>query len=198
MSTEITTTTTLCSECWSEHSKSDLVNLDGKMICAACKEKHLQRLHEGVPSPIVLEYAGFWIRVAAKIIDGLIFGGSFLAIMFIILGVSGHSFRSIATPEGIQSIQSLSLLINLLQLIFYIVLPVFFLGKFAATPGKMLLGLKVIRSDGERVTYLRAFCRMLSETLSAIILYIGYIMVAFTEENKGLHDIICNTRVIRK
>ncbi len=44
-------TTTLCSECWSEHAKSDLVNIDGKMICGACKERHLQRLHEGVPNP---------------------------------------------------------------------------------------------------------------------------------------------------
>ncbi len=197
MSTE-TTTTTLCSECWNEHPKSDLVNIDGKLICGACKERHLQRLHEGVPSTNAMEYAGFWIRVAAKLLDGLIFGGSLLAIIFIILGVSGISFRSMSTPEGIQSLQSFSLIINLSQLIFGAVLPIFFLGRFAATPGKMILGLKVIRSDGGRVTYLRAFCRMLSEVVSGMILYIGYIRVAFTDGIKGVHDILCDKRVIRK
>ncbi|MCP4269545.1 MAG: RDD family protein [Candidatus Brocadiaceae bacterium] len=197
MTTE-TTTTTLCSECWNEHPKSDLVNIDGKLICGACKERHLQRLHEGVPSTKELEYAGFWVRVAAKLLDGLIFCGSLFAIILIISGVSGISFRSMSTPEGIQSLQSLSLIINLSQLIFGVVLPVFFIGRFAATPGKMILGLKIIRSDGERVTYLRAFCRMLSEIISGMILYIGYIMVAFTDGKKGLHDIICDTRVIRK
>ncbi len=193
-----TTTTTLCSECWSEHAKSDLVNIDGKMVCGACKDRQLQRLHEGVPSSNVQEYAGFWIRVVAKFIDTFVFVGSLYAIIFLILGLSGYSFRSIFTPEGLQSLKSFGLIIDLLELVFCFVLPVFFLGKFAATPGKMLLGLKVVRSDGNRVTYLRAFCRYLSEFLSGIILLIGYIMAGFTGEKTALHDIICDTRVIKK
>ncbi len=186
-------TTTLCSECWSEHSKSDLVNIDGKLICGACKEKHIQRLHEGVPSPNALEYAGFWIRVAAKLLDCLIFGGTSWAIIIAILVITGTGF-SIANPESITTINTISGPLNIL---FY-GLMVFFLGRFGATPGKMILGLKVIKSDSGRLTYLRAFCRLLSEILSGFILLIGYIMVAFTEEKKGLHDIICDTRVIRK
>jgi uncharacterized RDD family membrane protein YckC len=71
-------------------------------------------------------------------------------------------------------------------------------GKFAATPGKMACGLKVIMSDGSQVTYWRALGRHFAKVLSVLILYIGYIMVAFDEEKRGLHDRICDTRVIHK
>ncbi len=184
-------TTTLCSECWSEHSKSDLVNIDGKLICGACKERHIQRLHEGVQSPNALEYAGFWIRAGAKMLDFLIFGVTNWAIIFAILTISN---LSITTPEGIKTVNTISVLLNIPS---YGIM-IFLLGRYGATPGKMIFGLKVIKSDSGRVTYLRAFCRFLSEILSSFTLLIGYIMVAFRQDKTGLHDIICNTRVIRK
>jgi uncharacterized RDD family membrane protein YckC len=43
----------------------------------------------------------------------------------------------------------------------------------------------------------RAFGRYFAKILSAIILGIGYIMVGFDSEKRGLHDMICDTRVIR-
>jgi uncharacterized RDD family membrane protein YckC len=61
----------------------------------------------------------------------------------------------------------------------------------------MALGLKLVRSDGERLSAGRIIGRYFSEWLSAIILCIGYIMVAFDEEKQALHDRICDTRVIR-
>ena len=73
----------------------------------------------------------------------------------------------------------------------------FFLGKFGATPGKMACKLKVVRPDGERISYARALGRHFAEMLSGIILYIGYIMAAFDEEKRTLHDRICDTRVIK-
>ena len=74
---------------------------------------------------------------------------------------------------------------------------VLFLGKFGATPGKMAVGIKVVRSDGERVSYLRAFGRYFAEILSGLIFLIGYIMAAFDDEKRALHDRICDTRVVR-
>ena len=73
-----------------------------------------------------------------------------------------------------------------------------FLGKYAATPGKMALGLKVITADGGKVSYLKAFGRYFAEIVSGIILNIGYIMAAFDDEKRALHDRICNTRVVKK
>jgi uncharacterized RDD family membrane protein YckC len=74
----------------------------------------------------------------------------------------------------------------------------FFVGKYGATPGKMACGLQVVRPDGGRVTYLRAFGRYFAEWLSQITLLIGYIIAAFDDEKRSLHDLICDTRVIRK
>ncbi len=180
-----------CSECWSEYTASDLVNIDNKWICGQCKETYLQRLQEGVQSPEKLEYAGFWIRVGAKILDGLIFGAPIWIIIFVILRIKG---MSLTTPEGSKIVNIISLPLDFI----YYGLMVFLLGKFGATPGKMILGLKVIRSDSERLTYLRAFCRLLSEFISGAIFCIGYIIVAFRQDKAGLHDIICDTRVIKK
>jgi uncharacterized RDD family membrane protein YckC len=72
-----------------------------------------------------------------------------------------------------------------------------FVAHFAATPGKMALGLKVVRPDGRLVGVGRAFGRYFAKMLSAIMLWIGFIMVAFDSDKRGLHDMICDTRVVR-
>ena len=74
----------------------------------------------------------------------------------------------------------------------------FFVGKYAATPGKMALGLMVVRSDGSRLTYWRAFARFWAEILSRITIGIGYIIAGFDDEKRTLHDHICDTRVVKK
>ena len=73
-----------------------------------------------------------------------------------------------------------------------------FVGRFQATPGKMALGLKVVRPNGDRVSYARALGRYFAEILSGLTLAIGYIIAAFDEEKRTLHDRICDTRVVRK
>jgi uncharacterized RDD family membrane protein YckC len=74
---------------------------------------------------------------------------------------------------------------------------IFFLGKFGATPGKMALRLRVVTPTGGKISYARACGRYFAEILSSIILCIGYIMAAFDDQKRALHDYICNTRVIR-
>jgi uncharacterized RDD family membrane protein YckC len=75
----------------------------------------------------------------------------------------------------------------------------FFVGKFSATPGKMACGLKVVSADGSRLSYGRAACRALSQILSGMVCYIGYLIAGFDNPQKrALHDHICNTRVVHK
>ncbi len=73
----------------------------------------------------------------------------------------------------------------------------FFVFKYGATPGKMALGLKVVRPNGGPIDLGRAVGRYFAKILSQIILYIGYIMAGFDAEKKALHDMICDTRVIK-
>jgi len=73
---------------------------------------------------------------------------------------------------------------------------VYFLSAHGATPGKMALGLKVIRADGGPISPMLALARYFASWVSAVILLIGYIMAAFDPEKRALHDRICETRVI--
>jgi uncharacterized RDD family membrane protein YckC len=72
-----------------------------------------------------------------------------------------------------------------------------FVNKLGATPGKLALGLKAVRPDGGPIDLGRAFGRYFAKLLSYIIIFIGYIMIGFDSQKRGLHDMICDTRVIR-
>jgi uncharacterized RDD family membrane protein YckC len=73
----------------------------------------------------------------------------------------------------------------------------YFLSRHAATPGKMALGLKIVRPDGTALTNGRIVGRYFAEMINGFTLYIGYIMVGLDDQKQGLHDRICDTRVIK-
>src|SRR5262249_61917440 len=66
-----------------------------------------------------------------------------------------------------------------------------------ATVGKMVCGLRVVDEQGNRISFGRATGRFFAKIISGIILMIGYLMVAFTERKRGLHDIIAGTLVVK-
>jgi len=63
------------------------------------------------------------------------------------------------------------------------------------TFGKQAMGIKVGKYDGQRISGLNALGRLLGRSLSSMILYIGYIMVAFDSKKQSLHDKLANTYV---
>jgi len=160
-------------------------------VCALCKPIFVQKLKEGVSVSGAMEYGGFWIRLGAKFIDAMIIT---VAIM-VIFAVSVPMMKSTRNPSSLMAIQGL---LMLLQFFIPVAYATWFLGRYSATIGKMACGLKVVTAEGGRVTYAKALGRSLAEILSQIILYIGYIMAAFDDEKRTLHDRICNTRVVKK
>jgi uncharacterized RDD family membrane protein YckC len=90
-----------------------------------------------------------------------------------------------------------SFLLRLLGYPIAIAYETYFVGRYGATLGKMACGLKVVRSEGQNVSYGRAFGRYWACLLSSMTLTIGYIMAAFDSQKRALHDRICDTRVIR-
>ena len=70
-------------------------------------------------------------------------------------------------------------------------------SSLSATPGKLALGMKVLRPGGGRLTLGRAVGRYFAKVLSAMILCIGYIIAGIDSQKRGLHDMICDTRVVR-
>jgi len=137
-------------------------------------------------------YAGFWKRYAAYFIDYILLTVVTLPLSMIInvMGVSSGS-------EGMQV--ALTLVVMLLSMVISIgYYAGFHASRGGATLGKMAVGIKVVRGNGERISFLRAFCRYLATIVSSLILMIGFIMAAFTERKQALHDMMCDTLVVDK
>ena len=143
-----------------------------------------------------MRYAGFWIRFLARFIDGMILGMAGLILrlpLMIMLGIGmGRGYRFGMTP-AVGAAMGASLLVNLLLGMAY---EVYFVSTRGATPGKMALGLKIVRAIGSPVDAGLALGRYFAQWISGITLFIGYIMAAFDSQKRALHDRICDTRVI--
>lgn len=142
-------------------------------------------------------YGGFWVRFVASIIDGIV--------IFIIHSISslvffGTLFPMPQNPESVE-IEYLFSAQYLGSSIFSLVLDVVYYAGMQssskqATIGKMAFDLKVMRTDGSRISFLRGVGRYFSKWVSAIILMIGYIMAAFDSRKQALHDKIADTLVV--
>jgi uncharacterized RDD family membrane protein YckC len=71
-------------------------------------------------------------------------------------------------------------------------------SKFQATIGKLALGIIVTDVGGQKLDFVKALIRNISKIISSCILFIGYLMAAFTEKKQALHDMIAGTLVVNK
>jgi uncharacterized RDD family membrane protein YckC len=194
-----------CSQCGRPSPLDELASFGGTLICPNCKNSYIQKLREGVaPRQPVFRYAGFWIRVVASLIDGIILGVAGSAVQLLLLGSALGPFtrmRQDLPPD--EALAALGAMMGTLALSLLIGTAIgasyegFFISRIGATPGKMALGLKVVRPDGGPVSFGRAVGRYFAKSLSLMILGIGYIMVGFDSQKRGMHDMICDTRVIK-
>jgi len=196
----------VCQECRKLVPAEDTMQINGLIICAACKPIYLQKMREGtarVPvAPGVMRYGGFWIRVVAKFIDSVIIGIPIVIICLIaIFGFGLRIFSPQAGPPNMEALfaqMGLQLGVQFIVMVLNGFYTVFFVVKYGATPGKMAVNLNVVTANGERLTIGRAIGRYFAEMLSGMICYIGYILCAFDDQKRTLHDHICNTRVVFK
>ncbi|HYR85744.1 MAG TPA: RDD family protein [Terriglobia bacterium] len=184
-----------CAECGSFFAPDDMIRHGNVFVCANCKPRFMQKLAEGAEIHTgEMRYAGFWLRLAGVLLDGIILLVANSALQLIVVYALSQSFFT--TPDSSAVI--LFLVLYLIQLAISISYETILIGKYGATVGKMACKIKVITADGGRVSYLRAVARYFAKFLSGIILLIGYIMAAFDPEKRAMHDRICNTRVVYK
>ena len=81
----------------------------------------------------------------------------------------------------------------LIQTIYYTVA----IGIWGRTLGKVALKLKVVKPDGSRVSFMRAFGRSLAYILNYFTFGLAFLIIAFTNKKRGLHDYIADTIVIK-
>ena len=136
-------------------------------------------------------YAGFWKRAAATIIDGFI--------LSLVVGLCGELFGVILSDLAGGGELATAITTSLSTLVLNALYFAWFHSTFNyATPGKMAIGIKVVRSHGEPISFLRALARFFATILSTLTLFIGYLMAAFTARKQALHDVICDTVVVDK
>ena len=140
-------------------------------------------------------------RFIAMLIDGVIVGIGTTIIGFVIGLIGGiitGALSAATESEGIAVAGSI--LINLLASLISIAICFgyegYFLSTSGATIGKKVMGLRVLHA-GEYPSFLRGGCRYLAKGLSFFICMIGYIMACFSQDNKALHDMICDTIVVK-
>jgi uncharacterized RDD family membrane protein YckC len=179
-----------CCECGNTFPPDDMIHYEDSWVCGTCKPIFVQKLREGVGLKGALEYAGFWIRLVAKFVDGLVLWLVNILLLFTagfaagLLGATGQEMAFVG-------------ILYLMQVAIAAAYTIWFLGKYGATPGKMACKLQVVTAHAGRVSYARACGRHFAELLSSIIFFIGYVMAAFDAEKRTLHDRICNTRVVK-
>ena len=125
--------------------------------------------------------AGFWIRFVAAIIDSIIVGVGYGILMFAMIAIEMYALAMI-----LGFIWALG---------YHIYFPS---SDMMATPGKALLGLKITDESGNKIGVGKAMLRYIGYIISALVLYIGFIIVGFTENKRGLHDMVASTRVTYK
>lgn len=145
-------------------------------------------------------YAGFRKRLAAVTIDGFAVGIATYVVQIVGLGAMGVGLAQANDPGAVMAGAGL-----VGMLLFMFVVPVamnavYYAAMHAsgrqATLGKMAVGIKVTDEAGRRISFLRGLGRYFATWISALIMAIGYLMAAFTDRKRALHDMLAGTLVV--
>src|SRR5262245_36217846 len=121
---------------------------------------------------------GFWRRLFAILLDAIL--------LTIVLGVTAGVISQVMAPAADQVLAERRAVCQSI-IVWWFYYALFESSPWQATPGKMVVGARVTNLAGMRISFLRATGRTFGKILSAIILGIGFIMVAFNPRKQALH-----------
>lgn len=158
------------------------------------------------PPPVNLaytEYAGFWIRLVAVLIDWLVLRAASTCILALIgrTAIFGGAAPGslVARIDNLTDADALAIvaLIGIYVLVVTTISWLYFglmeSSRWQATVGKRAVGVMVTDMEGRRISFARATGRYFASWLSSMVMWVGYIMGAFTEKKQTLHDMIADT-----
>ncbi len=161
---------------------------------------------DGIAPPF--KYGGFWIRLLAIILDTVLLWAILMFVLVVLdallIGTAKMTAGPSPSQEAIVAFFALGMLgmigIFLALLVTAFLYPVLTTWWLGGTLGKLICGLRVVGSDGEVLSLLRCTARELAKGIisNSLTAGIGFLVAAFTAEKTALHDLICNTRVVRK
>lgn len=161
------------------------------------------------PLNVATNYASFGSRLGAWIIDIIIIGALQFVVIMPIMAMLGLGIASQVENSGefteaeaigmvgaiMAAVSSAIIVTFSISILYYAIMES---SKTQGSVGKMAVGIKVVDMDGQRLTFGKALLRSIGKIISGMIMYIGYLMAAFTEKKQGLHDMIAGTLVVNK
>ncbi len=132
---------------------------------------------------------GFWIRAVALAVDIAVLA-IFVILIFVAFGARTEGFFGEDTSGTVFA-----------SLVSAAVLAVYspaLITLWGTTVGKRVFDLHVLRRDGMRCGFWQAFGRQVASIVSILVVGIGYLMIAFRADKRGLHDLMAGTAVIRR
>ncbi len=194
-----------CTECGRAIGAGELLAFGNSRVCADCKDLFFQRVREQGVSDAqgTYHYGGFWIRFLARFIDSLILAVVFFPMGMVFAAYAGFNTFERGTPQAPDPAMVARMMaglgvIYIIEFSISALYDAWFISHRGGTPGKLILGLQVIRPNGSPVSFGLAFGRYFAFLLSSLMLEIGCIIAGFDPEKRSLHDRICDTRVIYK
>lgn len=161
-----------------------------------------------------VQYAGFWLRVVASLVDSLItqvacaiilvplfvFGGLFSFAKF--NGDIGRLDNSNRVPEDllpfiIAIVGGIILVVIFIVMMTWLYYALMESSSKQATLGKMILNLKITDLNGGRISFARASGRFFGKFISSMTFYIGYIMAGLSTKKQALHDMMADCLVVK-
>ncbi|MDY0021511.1 RDD family protein [Arenimonas caeni] len=141
--------------------------------------------------------AGFIRRLGAFIIDNMLLGTAYYAVLMVGMVVMAVAVAG-ATDGGAVAATG-----AVLMALAYAVMSYFYYvgmerSKLQATVGKLALGIKVVDADGRRLGWGKASARWAGSLVSYLILYFGFFMAGWTRRKQALHDLMAGTYVVDK
>ena len=156
-----------------------------------------------------VQYAGFWLRVVAYVIDGIVMGVAFMALFvpFAIMTGLAAALGSIhpgEDPRDVGAVLGGTFFLGLVTIVAIgIVGGWLYHAKMESSPweatlGKKALNLRVTDLNGARVSFKRATGRHFAKLITGLIpLGVGFALAGLTERRQALHDMLANCLVLR-
>ena len=136
------------------------------------------------------EYASFWRRLGAHVIDGLILN--------LVVGAMSFGIGLAMGFGGGMEVANLAGVIGGgIGLLFPLVYYAWFWSKKGASPGKAMLGIAIVSADGSVPTMGQSIVRYLGYIPSSLVFCLGFLWMCWDPEKQTWHDKIAGTRVVR-
>ena len=133
--------------------------------------------------------AGFWIRLAAYVIDGIAINFTFAIIVIVMYMAGYYDFADDVGADGLQTLAFVAL-----SALYYAI----GWSRWGTTVGKRIFRLYVLGNGGAKIGFWRALGRYFGYWVSLLTLGVGFLMIAFSKNKRGLHDLMCDTVVVRR